>query len=306
MTETDADWVRRQMTEDEEAEDTQAEAYRDEAVDLDEGGDETELSDKPERAGQKISVKAKYVGLAAAGAAAVLAASAMFYAGGCQPDRAQKTGEVANPVAVAVAKPAPSGATTSAQTDRPLPYTADVSGSCPAGSTSAQTMDGSNPHQAFVCVRDGLDGQVITIDLPKTYVIAAIVLTPGWVGNDPSGAEQWSQHRVVTTVQYTFNDSDRTLITEETGNVHGEATQAVRHVMASRITMLIRQTSRPPAQPESTPAQSDGLGGFFGQTPAPSSTPTDVPLFAQPNADSDPVDATFAISRLKIIGHEAI
>lgn len=136
--------------------------------------------------------------------------------------------------------------------------------------------------------------------------MTAIVLTPGWVGKDPSGAEQWSQHRVVATVQYICNDAERTLLTQETANVHGEATIAVHGVMASRITMLIRQTARPPAQPPSTPTAGGGLDPLLGQpSQSPTETPTQAPLFGQPS-NSDPVDATFAISRLQIIGNEAV
>lgn len=303
-TDEDAAWLAQQMSEDDELTGVQQQQEpQPEPVDLDADGD-TELGD--EQVAKPVSPRAKFIGLAVAGAVVVLAASALFYAGGCEPGTTVSR-EVADPVATG--KPAaPSGpATPSPQTDRPLPYTADASGSCPAGSTSAQTMDGADPRNAFVCARGGLDGQVITIELPKTYVVTAIVLTPGWVGKDASGAEQWPQHRVLSTVQYTFNDSDGTLITQETQNVHGEATIAVKRVMASRITMLIRQTARPPAQPPSTaPTPAGGLDSILGDA-APSVAPLpQAPIFGQSPTDTDPADATFAVSRLKIIGHEAI
>jgi hypothetical protein len=196
--------------------------------------------------------------------------------------------------------------------DRPLSFTA--SANCPAGSTSAQTMDGSDPSNAFVCVRNTVDGQVIRIDLPKTYVITAISLTPGWLGKDSSGRSQWEQHRVVTRVQYAFNDTERTMVVQDTGNVHGEAVQPIKHVLASKITMLIRQTSRPPAE-NATPTPRPGFGpfgggsvggGLFGgSNTTPSSSLVRPPLLGG-TVTTDPVDATFAISALKIIGHEAI
>ncbi|MBV8345985.1 MAG: hypothetical protein JOZ49_00155 [Mycolicibacterium sp.] len=304
--EADAAWVAAQMADDEELGGGRTDS---EAVDLDEntGAEvETETADNEPEASGKRSIKARYIGLAVGGAAVVLAASALLYAGGSQPDH-KVAHDVAEPAAVV--KPGPSTATTPSRlSDRPLPYTADAAGSCPAGSTSAQTMDGGDPRNAFVCVRDGVDGQVINIELPKAYVITAIVLTPGWVGKDASGVEQWSQHRVVTIAQYTFNDDARTLMTQETQNIHGDKPMAVKGVIASRVTMLIRQTSRPPAQPQSTgPTPSGGLDLLLGQpsSPPPSTGPTDAPLFGQP-ANSDPVDATFAISKLEIIGHEAV
>jgi hypothetical protein len=192
--------------------------------------------------------------------------------------------------------------------DRPLTFTA--SANCPAGSTSAQTLDGTDPTNAFVCVRNLVDGQVVRLDLSKAYVINAISITPGWVGEDSSGLSQWGQHRVITRVQYAFNDTDHTMIVQDTGNVHGEAVQPVKHVLASQITMVVLQTSRPPTEITTPPGPGPQGGGPFGN-PSPSTAPTAPP--ASPliaglggQTTTDPVDATFAISALKIIGHEAI
>jgi hypothetical protein len=194
--------------------------------------------------------------------------------------------------------------------DRPLTFTA--SANCPAGSTSAQTLDGTDPTRAFVCVRNLVDGQVVRLDLSKAYVINAISITPGWVGEDSSGLSQWAQHRVITRVQYAFNDTDHTMIVQDTGNVHGEAVQPVKHVLASQITMVILQTSRPPAEITTPPEPGPGPqgGGSLGNpSPSTASTaPLASPLIAGPGGQTttDPADATFAISALKIIGHEAI
>jgi hypothetical protein len=186
--------------------------------------------------------------------------------------------------------------------DRPLTFTA--SANCPAGSTSAQTLDGTDPTRAFVCVRNLVDGQVIRVDLSKAYVINAISITPGWVGEDSSGFSQWAQHRVITRVQYAFNDTDHT------GNVHGEAVQPVKHVLASQITMVILQTSRPPAEITTPPGPGpQGGGSLSNPSPSTASTaPLASPLIAGPGGQTttDPADATFAVSTLKIIGHEAI
>lgn len=259
-------------------------------------------------------VAASFGGIAAAAVVVALAAGVMFYSGDDDTPHAPRD-TIAEPAAVAVAKPAPTPAP-APDADRPLPYSADAAGSCAAGSTSAQSMSGSDPRNAFVCVRGGADGQVITLDLSKVYVITAIKITPGWVGKDASDVSQWSQHRVVSTVQYSFNDVDHTFITQETGNVHGEAVVKVKRVLASKITMLIRQTSRPPAQPEPTAPPANGQGGdggilpgIFGPgaptvPPLPSSDPFAIGTHNSPN--SDPVDAKFAISRLEVIGHDPI
>lgn len=253
-----------------------------------------------------------FAGIAAVAVVVTLIAAVVFYSGDNAPASPVRS-SLADPQAVAVAKPAPPTDSTGVLSgDRPLPYAADAADSCPAGSTSAQTMSGADPRNAFVCVRNGLDGQVINIDLGKTYVITALSLTPGWVGLDASGVSQWTQHRVITTVQYRFNDTDRTLITQDTKNVHGEAVQPVKRVLASKIQMLIRQTSRPPAEPATgSPGTDSGAGGgltsVFGQdAPIPGSSSPDAVFGSAAAQNSDPVDATFAISGLKIIGHEAI
>jgi hypothetical protein len=265
----------------------------------------------PGRFDRKVAVG--FAGLAAAGVVIALVAAVLFYSGGgsgASPSAARDS--LADPAAVAVAKPGPPPPADSPGSDRPLPYSADAQGSCPPGSTPAQTMSGSDPRNAFVCARNGVDGQVIAIDLSKTYVITAISLTPGWVGQDASGASQWSQHRVVTTVQYMFNDTDNTLVTQDTGNVHGEAVIPIKRVLASELTMLIRQTSRPPADPRPPTSATPGQGGLtdvFGDALPPSAAPpssTSDPVFGSQPSDTDPVDATFAISSLKIIGHEAV
>lgn len=250
----------------------------------------------------------RFGGLAAAGIVISLLGAMLLYGGGKSAGQLGSDGT--QPAVVAtIAAPTPA-AVQATGTDRPLPFRA--SAACPAGSTSAQTLDGADPTNAFVCVRNGVDGQVIQMDLPKAYVITAISITPGWVGKDSSGVSQWAQHRVVTRAQYMFNDTDRTMIMQDTGNVHGEAVQPVKHVLASKITVLILQSSRPPADttpPAPTPGLDPPGGGLFG---VPSTTSASLPapapmlgLGAQ-TTTTDPVDSTFAISRLKIIGHEAI
>lgn len=252
-----------------------------------------------------------FAGVVAAALTVVLVAAAALHSRDAAP--AQSGGGIDEPRAVQAAAPAPapSPVPPAPGVDRPLPYTADARGSCAPGSTPAQTMSGEDPRNAFVCVRGGADGQTITLDLGRTHVITAIALTPGWVGLDASGVSQWSQHRVVTLVQYVFDDPDRTLITQDTRNVHGEAVQPVRRVLASRVQLLIRQTSRPPVEPRhpAAPPESGGLlpGVFGDEAPVPSTRfPDDAFGRATDDPNGDPVDATFAIGALKIIGHEAI
>lgn len=252
-------------------------------------------------------------GLVTASVITTLVAAAVFYwpDSGSPPSSEVSLGE---PQAVAAAKPAPSPTGGVALgVDRPLPYTADAQGSCAPGSTPAQTMSDSDPRNAFTCVRGGGDGQTILIDLGRTYVISAISITPGWVGKDASGVSQWLQHRVVTLVQYMFDNDPTSLVTQDTKNVHGEAVQPIKHQLASKIQILIRQTSRPPAEPaQPSFTSAPGTGGWtpiFGDVvPSVASAPPPMdPLTGQgAGSNLDPVDSSFAISNVKILGHEAV
>lgn len=319
----DAEWLRRQLGPDEYSDEDSAGDAEGDLDEIADAGADEELStadgEKPGQDPDKVwpgkldrKVVVRFGGLAA-GAIVILLLGAMLLDGGSKP-AGDDSG--ARPIAVVTtAAPIPVAAE-AAGADRPLPFTA--SANCPAGSTSAQTLDGADPTNAFVCVRNLVDGQVVRLELSKTYVITAISITPGWLGKDSSGRSQWAQHRVVTRVQYAFNDTDRTMIMQDTGNVHGEAVQPVKHVLASKITMLILQTSRPPAETAAAPTVAPGLGplgglggGLFGDPgAAPSAPPVPLPLGPRMGpsgqATTDPVDAAFAISTLKIIGHEAI
>lgn len=204
--------------------------------------------------------------------------------------------------------------------DVSIPFQA--SSPCPqAGSGSAQNVASDDPTRAWVCMRDS-DGQVMTLDLGKPMKVTAIELTPGWVGTDASGADQWMAHRVVTRVQWILiNGADRTVVTQDTKNAHGPVPQAMpsngpdQGVLASQIQMVILQTSRPPADspvagspaPGADPANGGGiLPGILG---APldgaqsSAAPSQDPNFGTPETGSDPVDNTVAISSIKILGH---
>ncbi|OBI32854.1 hypothetical protein A5710_14410 [Mycolicibacter sinensis] len=256
-----------------------------------------------------------FAALAAGGVALTLVAAVMFYSHDSAP-AAPAARSISEPQAIPPARPAPPPppAAPAAGVDHPLAYTADALGSCAPGSTAAQTMASADENTAFVCVRGGADGQTILIDLGRSYVINAIALEPGWLGKDATGAPQWLQHRVVSLVDYMFNDTEATRVTHVTGNVHGEALQPIKHVTASQIRILIRQTSRPPAEPVQPPPADNGPGGLMeglGVPTAPGPTaPPALPFDAlggqSADTNSDPVDATFAIGKLKIIGHEGV
>lgn len=266
--------------------------------------------------------KPMVIGFVAATVAVAVAVSAAMVA--MKPSRTVVSDQASAsaPQVAVVAAPAPNTpAAPNTGLDGPIPFQA--SADCPPGSTAAQAVAGTTPNRAWVCVRDGADGQVLTLDLGRPMKITAISIVPGWVGTDNAGADQWLQHRVVTRVTWILvNGNQRTPVPQNTGNVHGEAVQQMpsdgpdRGVLASQILMIVQQTSRAPADtPAPTPDPAAGtpgggplpdiLGAPLGGTSPPS------PPFGDPaptgrgsdSANGDPADNTFAVSSIKVIGH---
>lgn len=198
--------------------------------------------------------------------------------------------------------------------DHPLPFTA--SADCPAGaSTSAKSIADPDKPTPWICVRH-TDGQPLYITLgpagiERAYVITAVSIVPGdTAAAQGAGGDPWLQHRVVTLLQWQFNDTAHTVVDQDTGNVHGEAVKPIPGISASKITVIIRQTSRPVAAPPPSASAPDGgpFGGILGgPSPAAGPQPTSGP---DPSGfgsghDTDPSDGTFAVSSIKVIGHKA-
>jgi hypothetical protein len=281
----------------------------DEAIDLDAGAALADVEEPPDvNAGAKKT--AMVLGGALLCAVAVIVAALVTFS-----DTAPPPTRSTPPVAVSAAPaPTPTAAPADQDQDQAVPYTA--SANCPAGSTSAQALTDTSSDSAWVCVRGSagatVDGQVLHIDLGRSYVLAAVSITPGWVAKTPGGKDDWLAHRVVTRLQYVFNDTDRTVLTQDTANAHGPVTTPLPHrVLASRVTVVILRTARPPASPlPSAEATGPVLPGFGDSALGPDGAPLppDATASADPvplgDQDSDPVDATFAISALKFLGHE--
>lgn len=192
--------------------------------------------------------------------------------------------------------------------DRPLPFTARAD--CAGGSTSANLIADPDKPSVWICVRH-TDGQPLYITLgpagiEHSYVITAVCIIPGDTAPaQGSGGDPWLQHRVVSLLTWRFNDVASTGIPQTTGDVHGEACQPVPNISASKLTVIIRQTSRPVAAtpaPTSAPPDSGPFSGILGGPPG---APSDPASTGQGSQDRDPSDGTFAVSGIKIIGHKA-
>lgn len=256
--------------------------------------------------------RAVAAGFIGATVVAIIGVTAALLAMRSSPQPAAEQASPTTQISVAAAPPVPPQPDAGA--DTPIPYTASAPG-CLPGSSAAQAVAGTDPTQAWVCVRNGVDGQVLQIDLGRPMVVTAISITPGWVGADATGADQWLQHRVLTRVQWNlFNGSETpTVVPQKTGNVRGEAPQPMPNggVLVSRISMIVQETARAPADTAPTTAPPNGGGGLLddvlgaplGPPPSPTSDPAPLPGLPGEHNSSDPADNTFAVSSIKILGH---
>lgn len=88
---------------------------------------------------------------------------------------------------------------------------------CPAGSTPGMDAFTGERGKAWSCVRAyKVDGQVMTIDLGKSYTIDSIGIVPGWDYLTADGTDEWDKHRTASRVSYEFGDSNRTTYTQDT------------------------------------------------------------------------------------------
>ncbi|WP_081759519.1 hypothetical protein [Mycobacterium sp. MAC_080597_8934] len=217
-------------------------------------------------------------------------------------------------------RPAPTApprptAPSDANADGPLPFTA--SSDCDeAGSTPAQSVAVADSPTPWICVLNG-PGQRLDLVLgppgmPQSYVITGVVIVPGAIGRPgrpDTEPDPWLAHQVVTRLQWSFNDPANTVKPQNTFNVRGEAPMAIPHITASKVTIIIQQTSPPPA-PQPSATEQPAPGGVFGSVLGPPAPPTGTPggAFALDGNEPGPGSSlrTFAVSSIKIIGHKAI
>jgi hypothetical protein len=218
-----------------------------------------------------------------------------------------------HPAAVSAA---PRTSVAPAPPDQAIPFTAASPG-CKSGSTSAQSLSASTGDSPWVCVRgtpdEQADGQVLHVDFrcdvvrPASvcsYLVTSVSVTPGSVPATAGAHDGWLAHRVVSRLQYNFYNGNELadILTQDTGNVHGPATAALRRpVLASRVVVIVLQTARPPMSPLPGPNTAAGQPQPGLIDPGPDTSDTPVP--ALPSTVSDPVDAAFAVSGMQFFGH---
>ncbi|WP_328404141.1 discoidin domain-containing protein [Nocardia sp. NBC_00403] len=120
---------------------------------------------------------------------------------------------------------------------------------CPPGSTSAMDAFAGQAGKAWSCVRAfKVDGQVLTIELGKTYQIDSIGIVPGWDYVGPDGTDQWAKYRTASRVSYLFDDGKATTYTQPTLDQRTlVVTKIDPPVSASKIVLTVLESKGEPA-----------------------------------------------------------
>ncbi len=184
------------------------------------------------------------VALAICGVLALLLVIALVSTGGKDDSKAQDRIAVITPSAVAAAPTSkPESSTAPSGTITPKSATAN----CPPGSTPGMDAFGGQG-KAWSCVRAyKVDGQVLTIDLGKTYQIDSIGIVPGWDSVGSDGVDQWTKYRTASRVKYTFDDPNRTGYTQPTLDQRTlVVTKFEVPVQASKIVLTVQESKGDP------------------------------------------------------------
>ncbi|SLE83228.1 Uncharacterised protein [Mycobacteroides abscessus subsp. massiliense] len=194
-------------------------------------------------------------------------------------------------------KPPPSA---QAVEDGPIPVT--FSSDC-TGQTDPKLAGSLEPRAAWKCPTGGVPfGQVLVGTFPKPYVVTGIKYWAGFNGVDSDGGDAWFRNRLLMLVQFVFNNPDKTLLESSPRGERHEIVVPVEHVLASTITMTVRESAPPPPAPVTVPTAAPP-GANPEETPLPNLEtllpgPTD-----NPDAPNDPNAAAVAIWGFQVIGH---
>lgn len=184
------------------------------------------------------------VALAVCGVLAVLLILALVNTGGKDDAPATDRIAVITPSATAAptSKPEPAGPTSG--TIQPKSATAY----CPPGSTPGMDAFGGQQGKAWSCVRAyKVDGQVLSIDLGKTYQIDSIGIVPGWDSVGGDGVDQWTKFRTASRVSYLFDDPNHTTYTQQTLDQRTlVVTKFEVPVQASKVTLRVLESKGDP------------------------------------------------------------
>jgi hypothetical protein len=196
-------------------------------------------------AAERIAILAKKlknpkVALAVCAVLAILLILALVTTGGKDQSREPDRIAVITPSATSAPTSKPASAAPSSGTIQVKSATAH----CPPGSTPGMDAFGGQQGKAWSCVRAyKVDGQVLSIDLGKTYQVDSIAIVPGWDSVGGDGVDQWTKYRTASRVSYQFDDSNKTTYTQQTLDQRTlVVTKMEPPVSASKITLTVQQS----------------------------------------------------------------
>lgn len=183
-----------------------------------------------------------------------------------------------------------------APADGPVPIT--LTAVCP-GQTDPKLAASTDHRSGWVCPTGGVPfGQKLVVTLATPAVITGIKLWPGFNGAGADGRDEWSRHRLLSEVQFVFNDRDLTMLPGSPNGERREYALVVNHLVASQVEMTVLDSVPAPPQPTLTPTAA-----------APRADPAAVPelasIFATGPADgaNAPDAASIAVTGFQLIGH---
>ncbi|KMV17655.1 hypothetical protein ACT17_15400 [Mycolicibacterium conceptionense] len=156
---------------------------------------------------------------------------------------------------------------------------ATVSASC-GNDSDAVAPFVEDKTRAWVCKRiNGLDLNVLNITFDKPVVITSITIVPGFNYTAPDGRDEWSRHRLVTSVSWRMGGKvyPQNIAPTRTG-----VTEKFPSVITQEMSMTITASTRPQIGKDST---SGSIGGQGKGT------------------DPKVIDETTAVSKIVITGH---
>lgn len=214
--------------------------------------------------------------------------------------------EPEDPKPTARRAPLPTAASTiapgkAAPEDGPIPIT--LTSDC-VGQTEPRLAASTEPRSAWKCPTNGVPfGQVLVATMPKPYVVTGIKYWAGFNGVESDGSPAWFRNRVLMLTQFVFNNPDKTLLESSPRGERHEIVVPVEHVLASVVTMTVRESAPPPPAPISTPtAVPPGANPDDTQLP---NLETLLPVPGDnPDAANDPNGANIAVWGFQLIGHE--
>ncbi|MEV6427529.1 discoidin domain-containing protein [Nocardia sp. NPDC051463] len=194
--------------------------------------------------GVLVQLRKPRVALAIGAVVAVLLVLLLITTGGDDPQERDRVLVITPPPTTA----APATPSTAAAAGSTITVKSAQS-KCPPGSTSAMDAFGGQAGKAWSCVRAfKVDGQVLTIELGKTYQIDSIAIVPGWDYIAPDGTDQWSKFRTVSRVSYLFDDGKATTYTQPTLDQRTLVTTKIDPpVSASKIVLTVLESKGEPA-----------------------------------------------------------